>query len=60
MDIDNNIIEWEDLAKKLHVEMVSKIEVHRNVALFSISFWQDDDILGIIRCKDINGLPEQT
>jgi hypothetical protein len=60
VDLDNNIIEWEDLGKKLYNETVSKIEIHKNIntALFSINFWQGNDILGIIRCKDINGLPE--
>lgn len=58
VDLDNNIIEWEDLERKLRDETVGKIEIHRDAVLFSINFWHGNDILGIIHCKDINGLPE--
>jgi hypothetical protein len=60
VDLDKNIIQWDDLEVKLRVEIISKIVIHRDTKLFSIGFWQNDDILGIIHCKDIKGLPEQT
>jgi len=58
VDIDSKVIEWEDLEKKLRIEEISKIEIHKETRLFSINFWQDSDVLGIIHCKDIKGLPE--